>query len=73
MKHEITITVLIDEDGNYAVGADDDAAKEAWEGVSDNYPSRMLHIELQVEVPAPTVLTATVPAQAGAVEMKVSG
>ena len=63
---EIKVFVLVDEGGDYACGADEDAARERYaEDISDSAACvRMIEITLQVPEPKPIQLAAIVPADA---------
>lgn len=65
--------VLLDENGDYVVGKDEDAVRAAWVNeIGDDVLMcmRCLHLRLDVPTPEPLILTATVPAeQTGPVEL----
>ncbi len=72
---EIELHVAMDADGDYGVGTDAEAAgtnytetisSDGWQIV------RRLVVKLKVEVPEPTVLTATVPCKESAATLTVS-
>ena len=55
---KVEIFVVVDDDGNYAVGADADAAAQSFEEGIGTLPAmnRLIRIDLEVEKPAPLVL-----------------
>ena len=64
--NEATIIVLMDASGDYVVGKDDDAAKEAWENDIGGHWHRRVELTVRIEVPEP--IEIEVPA--GAVSIK---
>ena len=62
---KVTLTILVDREGNVIVHTDADEARSAWENDIGGFFHRELTIDLDIEVPAPTKITATVPAHAG--------
>jgi hypothetical protein len=71
---EIEIVVLMNEEGDWDVGA---TREEAFERLEDAYSSdggearRAIHIILKVTVPESVVLRGEVPAEANKAELKV--
>ena len=62
--HDVTIVLLVDGNGNYAVAKDEDDAREQWDNQSEGTPVDGLRvIELTLKVPSPkaTVVKATLP------------
>lgn len=62
--HDITLVILMDGNGTYAIGNDEDNAREQWDDQSEGTPVDGLRvIELTLTIPAPktTVVKATLP------------
>ena len=77
MSHEIFVHIVIDQDGNHAVGIDRESATEAYTSDIDDSAEALLRCRvitaiLNVEMPPETTLTATVPAVADAVAMTIA-
>lgn len=60
--HEISIFVIVDAEGNYAVGADIDQANDGCDDLEAS-PRRVLRLAMNVELPTLVELTANVPAE----------
>ncbi len=62
---ECEIWIVIDPNGDYAVGVDVDAAHEAYENdIANCKVLQTYKLKLSVPTPAPRTLTATIPAEA---------
>jgi hypothetical protein len=58
----VGVWVVVDAPGDHAVGADEDAALEAYEeNVGGHRPRRVVKVTLRVPLPRPRELAATLP------------
>lgn len=73
--HNVEICVMIDDQGNYIAGADTDTLADKWDEEMGYTPliTRVLKVNLTVEMPEPTELSAHVPANDTNVTMEVKG
>lgn len=61
---EIEVWVMVDACGDYAVGTDEDSAKESYsDGIGATEPARMVKVILTVPKPKAVTLRGTVPAE----------
>jgi hypothetical protein len=73
--HTIEVWVVVDQNGDFDCGADADNASERY-GDSiggDLAGSRVVKMTLQIEMPEPLTISATLPAREGKVSMTVAG
>lgn len=65
--HEIEVWVLVDANGDYGVGRDEDGAKDNYDSEIDNslIGSRMVKMTLKVEMPDAVELEAAIPCEQG--------
>lgn len=71
----VTVWVLIDECGDYVVSTDKDTLREKWDDEIGNelISSRVLKVEMEVELPTVMEAAVTVPTTSGKLGVKVSG
>lgn len=64
---EVEVWVMVNSDGEYAVGPDRDEVVEAWtegdEGFQCGLPQRLVQVKLRLPKPVPVVVTAELPAE----------
>lgn len=60
---EVEIWVVVDDDGNYAFGCDQDQAREAYEEDFSGLCRRAVCVTLKVPTPKPIEVTGEVPAE----------
>ena len=72
--HTIEIWVVVDQGGDYACANDADDVTERYRDTIDGdlAGSRLVKVTLQVEVPEPLTVSATIPARDGKVTMTVA-
>lgn len=70
--HEIEVWVVVDGDGVYDVGKDEESACEQYAENVGGHGTREVCIRLTVEVPETVVVSAVLPAKGGKVAVKVS-
>jgi hypothetical protein len=71
---EVEVVVIVDGDGNWVVSHDQESALEKYgeEYTDDGSPRRTIRVTLKVPVPAVVELTAEIPEEAAAGELKVA-
>ena len=69
--HEIELWVVVDNEGDYAVGNDEDSAHETYNDSIGGVTTRTIKLRLNVALPTVVELVGTVPATGQAAELTV--
>lgn len=70
--HDVEVWLMVDDDGDYVVAVDESTLGERWaDEIGGFCGARVVKIALKVEVPTPTVVSATVPYTGQATEVKI--